>query len=158
MCGSNVCHQDSKASTQSSGFKGVDWSQSELPLVSSCLRLQLLPIIRPGRPFCKISSNSPLFESGTFSWGASSPNLTLPPHLSSQRMDWMLKSEQCDVWGCFSSIQLRSIFAKSLSPDHPVFKWSDLPAQGLNFSMQGGFLFTRAGTSGGFYAAKIAPI
>ena len=65
-------------------------------------RFQLLPITRPGRPFCKISPNSPgcpwasLFRVGAGgllctavgTWGAfmqwGSTNLTLPPHLTSE--------------------------------------------------------------------------
>ena len=123
----------------SSRFKSFNtkfWSQSELPLVLSCLRLQLLPIIRPGRPFCKISSNSPLFESGTFSWGASSPNLTLPPHLSSQRMDWMLKSEQCDVWGCF---QVFDSGAFLQNPFHRITRFLN----GLTYLLKGSTFLCR---------------
>ena len=65
-----------------------------------------MPITRPGRPFCKISSLIALPEGSTFftgrgllcteaaTWGAimhwSSPNLTLPPHLTLQTSQQLL--------------------------------------------------------------------
>ena len=136
-------------------LQSVDWSLSELPLMLSCLRLQLLPIIRPGRPFCKTSSNSPLWKQNFFMGCGfysppSSPNLTLPPHLSSQRMDWMLKSEQSDdVWG-FNCCQLFDP-----NPFHPDFKGSALPARGLDFFYAGrSFIYPSQDIGGAFMQPK----
>ena len=76
----------SRFNFQKGKYKVLAWSQSQPLLMLSCLRLQLLPIIRPGRPFCKISSNNPLnfFTGCGFYSSPNSANLTLPLHFSRQ--------------------------------------------------------------------------